>query len=77
MKVRITNFGRTQCVTDPLVVTATINGANLTNYTTTCSGVTGLSGSCNLSGDGLTLNVTYVLTVGGTAYNCFAAMAKQ
>ncbi len=75
--VRISNFSRSNCGTDPLVVTATIDGTNLKSYTTTCADITGLSGSSNLSSDGKTLNVNYALTVGGTAYTCSASMAKQ
>ena len=77
-KVRISNFGRTSCGTDPLVVTADVSGTNLKSYTESCPSVNVTAGTANLSADGKTLNVSYTLTDGnGDTYTCSSAMIKQ
>lgn len=77
-KVRISNFGRTNCDTDPLVVTAIIDGTKLISFTETCVSVNVTGGSATLSADGKFLNVSYTLIDGaGIEYSCTAAMEKQ
>lgn len=80
-KVSISNYGNAYCSgTTDLVVTAAVSndGSALSTFSTDCSLVTlGTGNSITLNTAGNTMTCKYVLTTGGTPFDCTVVYTKQ